>query len=622
VNASTNRGLPDFAELLAGVPRTISTPEQALALAHLIDEHVPLTLREDPYRNLNLSLWLGRVKDARFRSDREELKIFEGQVLHMYPYALDAWQRFLVVGADDGVAAAPGVTPTVPASTATFTRMTGPGLVSSPRTAAACDPSPGLSRMTGVWTRRLRLPWLRRGEHVLPYVQSMLAKKNIVPLTVTDGISAIALAAVIRCEFPFGPRPHRLLVFSTKFLQLLELESAHRAGHGDPAVYASIEQEVMTAYPSVLAETRTELESSDSQWAKTTRRQWERYRAQAEKLRAAGPQVEVVDGAMPVPDELALESGTAVRVPIEAITVPAGRQVGDVTWLVESMRELGQLQPIVVAPDGELVAGMHRLRAAQVLGWTEIHVIVLDLEATKKKLAVLDENLVRRQLPALEYAEALAERKELYEVLHPETQQHRRGGVAKAAKSATALSAVAQSFAADTAARVGVSPRTVREYTQVSSMTPEVRDLLRSSDIKNSVKELVAVARLPASEQQSVAAVLTQGGAKNVREAVGLVRTPATSATAVPYAVTQGPRIRKQVADIRRLSADVEAALKEWQATDPAGMAPFITRWTNIAASMSGASAVANQVETPATACPCGGSRACSECRGRGWRAK
>ena len=60
----------------------------------------------------------------------------------------------------------------------------------------------------------------------------------------------------------------------------------------------------------------------------------------------------------------------------------------------------------------------------------------------------------------------------------------------------------------------------------------------------------------------------------------------------MPYAVTQGPRIRKQVADIRRLSTDVEATLKEWQATDPTGMAPFITQWTNIAASTSGACVV------------------------------
>jgi ParB family chromosome partitioning protein len=588
---------PELHPLLAGVPPTITKPEEAWPLAALISEFIPAKSQVD---SLSLPKLLADYDAAKAQRPSNDV-IYANAIVTAYETALSNFRWALSQ-------TALMETPTVASPPA------GPGLGSAPR------PAPFVDQTTGVWTRRLRLPWLQPGEHAWSSMRSMLAKTHIVPLTIPDGVSAIALVTVIENEFRVGPRPPRLLAFTAKFFDLLEQESARKRGDQDE--YARIEQEVMTAYPSVLAETRTELESSDSQWAKTTRRQWEKYRAYAEKRRAAGaagPEIEVVDGAMPVPDELALESGTAVRVPIEAITVPVGRQVGDVTSLVESMRELGQLQPIVVSPSGELVAGMRRLRAALLLGWTHILVIVLDLVGTKKRLAVLDENLVRRQLPALEYAEALAERKELYEALHPETQQYRRGGVAKAAKSATALGAVAQSFAADTAARVGVSPRTVREYTQVSSMTPEVRDLLRSSDIKNSVKELVAVARLPVPEQKSVAAMLTQGGAKNVKDAVELVRTPATAATAVPYAVTQGPRIRKQVADIRRLSADVEAALNEWQATDPTGMAPLITQWTNIAASMSGACPVANEAETPAATCRCGGSRACSECGGRGW---
>jgi hypothetical protein len=91
------------------------------------------------------------------------------------------------------------------------------------------------------------------------------------------------------------------------------------------------------------------------------------------------------------------------------------------------------------------------------------------------------------------------------------------GGAAKAAKAATARSAVAESFAADTTARIGLSPRTIREYTQVTSMAQDVRDLPPLVRLKNKVKELVAVARLPVPEQKSVADVLRQGGAKNVR---------------------------------------------------------------------------------------------------------
>ena len=45
------------------------------------------------------------------------------------------------------------------------------------------------------------------------------------------------------------------------------------------------------------------------------------------------------------------------------------------------MEELGLLQPIVVTPDGTLIAGERRLRAALRLGWTHISISVVDIDA-------------------------------------------------------------------------------------------------------------------------------------------------------------------------------------------------------------------------------------------------
>ena len=42
--------------------------------------------------------------------------------------------------------------------------------------------------------------------------------------------------------------------------------------------------------------------------------------------------------------------------------------------------EIGLLHPIVIRPDGKLIAGERRLRAAKLLGWTEIPVTVVDLD--------------------------------------------------------------------------------------------------------------------------------------------------------------------------------------------------------------------------------------------------
>jgi N6-adenosine-specific RNA methylase IME4 len=57
------------------------------------------------------------------------------------------------------------------------------------------------------------------------------------------------------------------------------------------------------------------------------------------------------------------------------------RDLGNISALADSMAELGLLQPIVVRPDGTLIAGERRLHAAQRLGWTEIPVHVVDLDA-------------------------------------------------------------------------------------------------------------------------------------------------------------------------------------------------------------------------------------------------
>ena len=57
------------------------------------------------------------------------------------------------------------------------------------------------------------------------------------------------------------------------------------------------------------------------------------------------------------------------------------KDMGDIASLAASMAELGLLQPIVIRPDGRLIAGERRLRAAKLLGWTAIPVTVVDLDA-------------------------------------------------------------------------------------------------------------------------------------------------------------------------------------------------------------------------------------------------
>jgi ParB family chromosome partitioning protein len=57
------------------------------------------------------------------------------------------------------------------------------------------------------------------------------------------------------------------------------------------------------------------------------------------------------------------------------------RDMGDLDGLARNIAEIGLLHPIPVKPDGTLIAGERRLRAAKLLGWKDIPVHVVDLNA-------------------------------------------------------------------------------------------------------------------------------------------------------------------------------------------------------------------------------------------------
>jgi ParB family chromosome partitioning protein len=81
----------------------------------------------------------------------------------------------------------------------------------------------------------------------------------------------------------------------------------------------------------------------------------------------------------------------------------------ELSELQASLEANGLLQPIVVRPgaDGgyELIAGERRLRAATQLGWTEIPVVVRDIDDRTLLTLALVENLQRTDLNAVEEAE-------------------------------------------------------------------------------------------------------------------------------------------------------------------------------------------------------------------------
>jgi ParB/RepB/Spo0J family partition protein len=76
------------------------------------------------------------------------------------------------------------------------------------------------------------------------------------------------------------------------------------------------------------------------------------------------------------------------------------RDLGDLTDLMVSIREVGLINPIVVTKDGRLIAGERRYSACTELGWSAVPVTYLEeLTPLQLEQVELDENIKRLELP-------------------------------------------------------------------------------------------------------------------------------------------------------------------------------------------------------------------------------
>ena len=168
-----------------------------------------------------------------------------------------------------------------------------------------------------------------------------------------------------------------------------------------------------------------------------------------------------------------------------------------------------------------LIAGGHRLEAAKRLGWDEIEAKVwADVTDDWSRLMEIDDNIAGAELNPLDTALFLAERKRVYEKLHPETaagvfkgNQH-TGNVAADMMSVT-------TFAAATAEKFGMSDRHVRRLIAAgSALDPRDVALLRKAAKQVSLKDLGEIAKIgEPAERYDVVEALSEGRAKSAAEA-------------------------------------------------------------------------------------------------------
>lgn len=104
--------------------------------------------------------------------------------------------------------------------------------------------------------------------------------------------------------------------------------------------------------------------------------------------------------------------------------------LGDVKALADSIKDDGQLQPIVVSNGGgtfELIAGHRRLEACRLLDRKVIAMVVDPGDAADAIRKQIAENVRRLDFTGIELGQALEKYREEYQTLHPET---KRGAMA------------------------------------------------------------------------------------------------------------------------------------------------------------------------------------------------
>ena len=181
----------------------------------------------------------------------------------------------------------------------------------------------------------------------------------------------------------------------------------------------------------------------------------------------------------------------------------AKRKLKDITSLKESISKIGLINPILITPTGNLLAGEHRFKACKELGWKTIPAIITTNNKLKCELMRIDENLVRYELSTLERAEHLGRRKEIYESIYPET---KRGGLpGKAGGGKKAKSEIISSFAKDTASKTGRSERTVQQEVQIATnIIPELKEVIKGTPMEEKKKDLLKLARMEPEKQKKI----------------------------------------------------------------------------------------------------------------------
>ncbi|HWJ72371.1 MAG TPA: ParB N-terminal domain-containing protein [Kaistia sp.] len=237
-----------------------------------------------------------------------------------------------------------------------------------------------------------------------------------------------------------------------------------------------------------------------------------------------------------------------------------------------SLNESGLDTPIKVRPASKkskapyvLVIGGHRCAAAELLGWEEIDAIVVDVTADQARMQEVDENLYRAELTALDRAVFLAEKKRLYEKLHPETKH----GGDRVSEQVPIFGNLVPRFSDEVAERLGYGQSTIYRILQRANLPADIRARIAGTPLADNGSELDALLKLEPSQRHRALDLITQGKAARVAVAAKQL-SGVRDATPLPEADVQlgtlkrawkaaGASAREQFIEFLRLQGSLES---------------------------------------------------------------
>jgi hypothetical protein len=209
------------------------------------------------------------------------------------------------------------------------------------------------------------------------------------------------------------------------------------------------------------------------------------------------------------------------QVKLTDITIPTRRhrKQHDPERLANSMREVGLLQPIVLTGEKVLVAGLHRLRAAELLKWETITAEFVSGDELEAELAEIDENLMREQLTVHEQSEHIARREQIMRARGERAMRGGQLGNKNASKNEPAtVTGSSEKTTKELAAELGVSESTYQKRSKIGrGLTEETKEILseldpKDCDLPNSTRQLNYLASVNDPEDQVEIATRVGGG--------------------------------------------------------------------------------------------------------------